>query len=244
MWAMAPASAAIRLSASATSVNTSAALRSAARAKPPLRCADTALSRQNEKSAKPAYSSDFGCRARNRRRTRGSSQVPCDLDESPENGEPGMGQGVALARGGQQYRSAAVLFQIGRMGREPGDEDQRRPSISVATLTREAKGCPVLRSMVASEPARVARNRAFATDFGSKSEGAVAFSGSRFGMFRAALALVRYRLSPLDSIPGIPDLCHSTSFNCLDFALSRHTSAPTWALKGTRGRADAAADSC
>ena len=36
------------------SVMTSAAFKSAARAKPALRCADTTLSRQNEKSAKPA----------------------------------------------------------------------------------------------------------------------------------------------------------------------------------------------
>jgi hypothetical protein len=32
--------------------------------------------------------------------------------------------------------------------------------------------------------------------------------------------------------------------NCPDFALSGHTSAPTWALKGSWGRADAAADFC
>ena len=43
-----------------TSVMRSSAFKSAARAKPALRCADTTLSRQNEKSAKPAYSSDFG----------------------------------------------------------------------------------------------------------------------------------------------------------------------------------------
>ena len=56
------------------------------------------------------------------------------------------------------------------------------PSTSVATLTSEANGWPVLRSMVASVPARVARNRLLATAVASKSAAGGAFSGSRSGM--------------------------------------------------------------
>ena len=52
--AMALVSVAIRSCAPDRSVSTSLAFRSAARAKPPLRCADTICRRQKEKSAKPA----------------------------------------------------------------------------------------------------------------------------------------------------------------------------------------------
>jgi len=55
------------------------------------------------------------------------------------------------------------------------------PSLSVATLTSEPNGWPVLRSIVASAPARTERSNVFAADFASKS-GAGAVSGSRSGI--------------------------------------------------------------
>src|SRR3974390_2880981 len=56
------------------------------------------------------------------------------------------------------------------------------PSMSVATLASEANGWPLLRSIVASVAARVARSSDLATARGSKSAGGRAFSGMRPGM--------------------------------------------------------------
>src|SRR5882672_7522729 len=56
------------------------------------------------------------------------------------------------------------------------------PSASVATLTREENGWPVLRSSVARAPARVPRNSCFATAIGLKSSGGLAVSGRRLGI--------------------------------------------------------------
>ena len=112
------------------------------------------------------------------------------------------------------------------------------PSTSVATLTSDANGCPVLRSMVASEPARVARNRPLAIDFGSKS--------GRRGVFRQAIGHEAGQggggavgTAEADFIGfghnQIPFLVLTYAVpsheNCPDFALSGHTSAPTWGLR-------------
>src|SRR5262249_10875575 len=62
----------------------------------------------------------------------------------------------------------------------------------------------------------------------------------------AYLAAVGRSGTAASIVLGAPVLKHGTGHgNCLDFALSCHTSAPTWGFKGLWGRADdAAADSC
>src|SRR5208282_5887928 len=84
------------------------------------------------------------------------------------------------------------------------------PSASVATLTSDANGWPVLRSMVASVPARVVRSSALAVDLASKSA-AGAFSGRRSGIepgngaVSSALAIRLLRLSLLSQ--QLPRFC-------------------------------------
>src|SRR6202035_1322507 len=119
------------------------------------------------------------------------------------------------------------------------------PSTSVATLTNDANGWPVLRSMVASAPARVARSRLLATAFGAKF-GAGAFSGRRFGMAPGNGAPKGPRSSASAMVFPFQFLSHVSPShgNCPDFALSSHTSAPTWGLNVVgAGQVNAAADS-
>src|SRR6185312_12349429 len=63
------------------------------------------------------------------------------------------------------------------------------PSTSVATLTKDPKGWPVLRSIVPNVPARVTRSKALATATASKSA-AGAFSRRRPGMKPGRAALL------------------------------------------------------
>ena len=187
-------------------------------------------------------------------------RVARHLDEAAEQRQPRMRQRVALAGRGEQHRGAAVRFQIGGMGRKPRNEDQRRAvdvGRDIDQRSERMAGIAVDASP-ASRPASSA-TASLATDFGSKS-GTGAFSGSRSGITpgkgrsaflpsaRSALAITlpcQYGSLAVGLPLERPPVLTQSHSNCPDFALSGHTSAPTWGLKGIWGRAgDAAADSC
>jgi hypothetical protein len=54
-------------------------------------------------------------------------RVTRNLCKPAEHGQPRMGERIALARGREQNRCAAVRFKIGGMAGKPGYQDQRRP---------------------------------------------------------------------------------------------------------------------
>src|SRR5260370_42123625 len=47
-----------------------------------------------------------------------------DVGESTEDGEPRMGEGIAFSGGCQQYGSARINLDIGRVGGQPRYQDQ------------------------------------------------------------------------------------------------------------------------
>ena len=142
----------------------SAAFRSAARAKPALRCADTMLKPPEREVGKAGI--QLGLRVAG--------------EEPPA--QPRFAS-IAAARPAQIYRApSGADGRADRRARPDANSSDARPSFSrlavwvasreikmsgepstsVATLTNDANGWPVLRSMVASAPARVARNSALA----------------------------------------------------------------------------------
>jgi len=123
------------------------------------------------------------------------ARVACNFCKPAEHGQPRMRKRIALAGGSEQQRCAAVASRLAvwlesRDTRISGD-----PSLSVATLTSEPNGCPVLRSIVASAPARIERSNFFAVDLASKS-GVGAVSGSRSGMAPGSGRSGSARLAP------------------------------------------------
>src|SRR5258705_4003888 len=51
-------------------------------------------------------------------------RVSGDVGESTEDGEPRMGEGIAFSGGCQQYGSARINLDIGRVGGQSGYQDQ------------------------------------------------------------------------------------------------------------------------
>src|ERR1700724_3117829 len=162
----------------------------------------------------------------------GSSRAICA--KLPSNVRRGWASGSPLPVDANSSEARPSISRLAVWVESRETRISGEPSISVATLTNDAKGWPVLRSMVASAPARVARSRPLATAFGSKS-GAGAFSGRRFGMAPGNGA-AKGPKGPMPSASAMMFpfrfLTHVTPShgNCPYFALSSHTSAPTWGL--------------
>src|SRR6516165_9787912 len=132
--------------------------------------------------------------------------VTRNLCEPAEHRQARMRERIALAGRGKGTDARLSASRLAVWLERRDIRMRGEPSLSVATFTSEANGCPVLRSMVASAPARTERNNFFATDVASKS-GVGAVSGSRCGMTPGCGGAEPDRFVPLvpsDSFVGVP----------------------------------------
>jgi len=88
-----------------------------------------------------------------------------------------MGERIALAAFAQQQGNAGVLLEIGPVGSQPGEQQQRSPIEICGCIDEAGKGEPSLESSVASAPARMRRSSALPSATGSKSAGWLAGTG-------------------------------------------------------------------
>ena len=241
MCATAPSSAAIISSAPERSVSTSCAVRSAARAKPPLRCAEATRHAPEREVA------EAGIKLRLRMareeappHARLVGALLLDARERAEHGQARMRQRIALAGLGEQHRGAAIGFEVRRVGREPRGQDHRR-AVHVGR-DRHQRGERV--AGIAVERAERAGPGRPQQGLGERPRVEI---GRRPAHLRAGgpasrrAAARRLRHSSLQ----IVHQTRAKSFICHDFSHLCHNCASSRGLVWNRGRAGfRAADSC